>query len=280
MTVGRLLINRPERWGAGCGHGGPRESEQTLRERSFAGRRGHLRLASQQKRPPGCPTAIVAWSCPTRLAVNASSVSRPDAPPAATPRCLSGRSLRLDRVDGLGGQRPMLCGLRTRGLQAESGYDPNPPPLARHISERIWCGRRDSNPHSQRETDFLTTSAFAAASRRSWPGLSLRHGLSAEGAARPVSTPSLNRGLGSGLAWGSSPLAFPDFERFCSTNFPVGTPIGSLLRLPISPRPLCHIGAITRLVARWRILGQFQHLAPVRLLASIPSTLLPATARE
>jgi hypothetical protein len=151
-----------------------------------------------------------------------------------------------------------------------SGYDPTPPTLARHISERIWCGRRDSNPHSQRETDFLTTSAFAAASRRSWPGLSLRHGLSAEGAARPVSTPSLNRGLGSGLAWGSSPLAFPDFERFCSTNFPVGTPIGSLLRLPISPRPLCHISAITRFGARWRIFGQFQHLAPVRLLATIP----------
>jgi hypothetical protein len=128
--------------------------------------------------------------------------------------------------------------------------NPRPQPWQGYISERIWCGRRDSNPHSQRETDFLTTSAFAAASRRSWPGLSLRHGLSAEGAARPVSTPSLNRGLGSGLAWGSSPLAFPDFERFCSTNFPVGTPIGSLLRLPISPRPLCHISAITRFVAR------------------------------
>ena len=128
--------------------------------------------------------------------------------------------------------------------------NPRPQPWQGYISERIWCGRRDSNPHSQRETDFLTTSAFAAASRRSWPGLSLRHGLSAEGAARPVSTPSLNRGLGSGLAWGSSPLAFPDFERFCSTNFPVGTPIGSLLRLPISPRPLCHISVITRFVAR------------------------------
>jgi hypothetical protein len=45
MTVGRLPINRSERYGAGCGHGGPRESEQTLRERSFAGRRGRLRLA-------------------------------------------------------------------------------------------------------------------------------------------------------------------------------------------------------------------------------------------
>jgi hypothetical protein len=137
-----------------------------------------------------------------------------------------------------------------KNVERAKGFEPRPQPWQGYISERIWCGRRDSNPHSQRETDFLTTSAFAAASRRSWPGLSLRHGLSAEGAARPVSTPSLNRGLGSGLAWGSSPLAFPDFERFCSTNFPVGTPIGSLLRLPISPRPLCHISAITRFVAR------------------------------
>jgi hypothetical protein len=211
--------------------------------------------------------------------VNASSVSRPDVrqrqPYAAL---LAARSASI-------GSMPLavtaLCSaaFEPAAFRPPSGYD-RTPALPRHISERIWCGRRDSNPHSQRETDFLTTSAFAAASRRSWPGLSLRHGLSAEGAARPVSTPSLNRGLGSGLAWGSSPLAFPDFERFCSTNFPVGTPIGSLLRLPISPRPLCHISAITRFVARWRIFGQFQHLAPVRLLALIPSTLLPATAGE
>ena len=88
-----------------------------------------------------------------------------------------------------------------------------------------WCGRRDSNPHSHREADFLTTSAFAAACRRSWSGLSLRHSLSAESATRPVSTPSLLQGLGSGLAWGLSPLAFPDFERFYSADFPAGTPI-------------------------------------------------------
>jgi hypothetical protein len=154
------------------------------------------------------------------------------------------------------GKRPTAEGLfevtnfLKKNWSGRRDSNPRPQPWQGYISERIWCGRRDSNPHSQRETDFLTTSAFAAASRRSWPGLSLRHGLSAEGAARPVSTPSLNRGLGSGLAWGSSPLAFPDFERFCSTNFPVGTPIGSLLRLPISPRPLCHISAITRFVAR------------------------------
>jgi len=32
-------------------------------------------------------------------------------------------------------------------------------------------------------------------------------------------------GLGSGLAWGTCPLAFPDFERFYSADFPAGTPV-------------------------------------------------------
>lgn len=32
-------------------------------------------------------------------------------------------------------------------------------------------------------------------------------------------------GLGSGSAWGVCPLAFPDFERFYSADFPAGTPI-------------------------------------------------------
>jgi hypothetical protein len=75
-----------------------------------------------------------------------------------------------------------------------------------------------------RRADFLTTSAFAAAQeRRSWSGLSLRPSSMAVGAARPVSTPSLARAwLGIGLG---RPLAFPDFERFCSTSFPAGTPI-------------------------------------------------------
>ena len=198
MTVGRLPINRPERRGAGCGYGGPRESEQTLRERSFAGRRGHLRLASQQKRPPGCPTAIVAWSCPTRLAVNASSVSRPDAPPAATLRCLSGRWLRLDRVDGLGGQRPMLCGLRTRGLQAESGYDPTPPHLWRGISQNVFGADGGTRTRTLREKQIFLPlrlspppvgvrgldCPFAMASRPKAPPVQSLHLPSIEGLAR------------------------------------------------------------------------------------------------
>ncbi|SHO61615.1 hypothetical protein SAMN02745172_00832 [Pseudoxanthobacter soli DSM 19599] len=45
-------------------------------------------------------------------------------------------------------------------------------------------------------------------------------------------------GLGSGLAWARAPLAFPEFGRFYAADFPAGTPIQSLLRLPVSPRPL------------------------------------------
>ena len=87
-----------------------------------------------------------------------------------------------------------------------------------------WCGRRNSNPYSQREADFRTTSAFAAAFRRSWSGLSLHHGLSSR-RRRPSSLYTFpERGLGSGLAWDVSPLAFPDFERFYAADFPAGTP--------------------------------------------------------
>jgi hypothetical protein len=126
--------------------------------------------------------------------------------------------------------------------------DPN---LGKFISHNAFGADGGTRTRTLREKQiFLPLRLSPPPSRRSWPGLSLRHGFSAEGAARPVSTPSLNRGLGSGLAWGSSPLAFPDFERFCSTNFPVGTPIGSLLRLPISPRPHCQTGAMTRFVAQ------------------------------
>ena len=62
----------------------------------------------------------------------AEASGSPRRPPAATLRSLSGRLLCLDRGDALGGQRPMLCGLRTRGLQATSGHDPNPRP---HLGE-------------------------------------------------------------------------------------------------------------------------------------------------
>jgi hypothetical protein len=89
-----------------------------------------------------------------------------------------------------------------------------------------WCGRRDLNPHSLTRSRFSyhfgfrrRLSAFVVWTVPSpWPSQAL-------GATRPVSTPSPNRGLGSGLAWGLSPLAFPDFERFYSADFPTGTPI-------------------------------------------------------
>jgi hypothetical protein len=46
------------------------------------------------------------------------------------------------------------------------------------------------------------------------------------GATRLVSTPSPNWGLA--RDWlGPEPLAFPDFERFYSRSFPLGTPMKS-----------------------------------------------------
>ncbi len=59
---------------------------------------------------------------------------------------------------------------------------------------------------------FHPTSAFAAAFRRSWSGLSLHRRPKPLGVAHPVSTPS-PPGLGSGLATCERNVAFPDFER-------------------------------------------------------------------
>ena len=80
---------------------------------------------------------------------------------------------------------------------------------------------------------FLPATAFAAATRRLWSGLSLHHGVAAVGAARLVSTPSRFQ------AWlGITSEGFPDFEQFCILGFPGSTQVGlSPLRLPISPRP-------------------------------------------
>jgi hypothetical protein len=51
----------------------------------------------------------------------------------------------------------------------KGSFDPLPLTLAKSVAEaRVWCGRRDLNPHSHRETDFLTTSTFAAAAHQSW----------------------------------------------------------------------------------------------------------------
>ncbi len=72
-----------------------------------------------------------------------------------------------------------------------------------------------------RETDFLTTSAFAAFFS-SWSGSCLHHSLTlALGAARLISTPSSNDDawLGVTIARG-----FTEFEQFYSKRFRLGTP--------------------------------------------------------
>lgn len=60
-------------------------------------------------------------------------------------------------------------------------------------------------------------------------------------------------GLGSGLAWARAPLAFPEFGRFYAADFPAGTPIQSLLRLPVSPRPLQVVVATASTTRRPRL---------------------------
>lgn len=95
----------------------------------------------------------------------------------------------------------------------------HPPPrlVEETSSEHEWCGRPGSNRHGQSPTDFRTTSTFAAAHRRSWSGLSLRHSPKALDAARLVSTPSRPE---TGLARDRHLTGFPDFERFYVRDFP------------------------------------------------------------
>src|SRR6516165_8689601 len=102
-----------------------------------------------------------------------------------------------------------------------------------------WSGKLGAGDRNRTGTGlsalriFLPATAFAAATRRLWSGLSLHHGVAAVGAARLVSTPSRFQ------AWlGITSEGFPDFEQFCILGFPGSTQVGlSPLRLPISPRP-------------------------------------------
>jgi len=67
---------------------------------------------------------------------------------------------------------------------------------------------------------FIPTTAFAAAFRRLWSGLSLHPGVAALGAARLVSTPSL-----AGLVRDCHVKGFPEFEQFCILGFPKSTQV-------------------------------------------------------
>ena len=101
-----------------------------------------------------------------------------------------------------------------------------------------WCGRPDLNRHGPLgPTDFHPTSAFAAAVRRSWSGLSLHHGVSALGAARLVSTPSPEG------AWlGIASEGFPEFGQFYTSSFLLGTQWLKSGASTIPPRP--HTGFV------------------------------------
>ena len=84
-----------------------------------------------------------------------------------------------------------------------------------------WCGRGESNPHRPfSPTDFRTTTAFAAAVRRLWSGLSLRR--IASGRLRRCPS-SLYTFPGRGLARDRHLTGFPEFEQFCIRGFPRST---------------------------------------------------------
>jgi len=71
---------------------------------------------------------------------------------------------------------------RSIGLFARARADRSVLPLA--LQGRDGAGGRTRTGMGIRPTDFRTTSAFAAARRRSWSGLSLHRGRLALGAAR------------------------------------------------------------------------------------------------
>jgi hypothetical protein len=108
-------------------------------------------------------------------------------------------ALPLDRVDAVGGQRPMLWGVRTRGLQATSGYDPNPRPSPwRGISQNVFGADGGTRTRTLREKQIFLPlrlspppvgvrgldCPFAMASRPKAPPVQSLHLPSIEGLAR------------------------------------------------------------------------------------------------
>ena len=154
------------------------------------------------------------------MSAHHSNAPPPTRPDTCAPDCIAASLKTRDQISDqlLPAQADRLWG--TNLGQARSASDE-----LRSVSELQWCGRRDSNPYSQREADFRTTSAFAAAQRAfvvwtvpsPWPSGFRR---------RPSSLYTFTRvraWLGIGLR--HCLLAFPDFERFCTADFPAGTPI-------------------------------------------------------
>jgi hypothetical protein len=91
---------------------------------------------------------------------------------------------------------------------------------------------------------FVPATAFAAARRRLWSGLSLHHGgrkkRSAVGAARLVSTPSPIGLPDRGLARDRHLTGFPDFEQFCVPGFPARTQVLQVRCVYRSATPAIH----------------------------------------
>jgi hypothetical protein len=116
-----------------------------------------------------------------------------------------------------------LCGTCGQGAVA---FHPDP------LRDRVWCGRRELNPHGLAACGFSYHFGFrrpAGGGFVVWtiPSPLPKRGL---GAARLVSTPSREYFR----AWlGIAIAGFPDFEQFYAVGFPMGTQaLLSPLRLP------------------------------------------------
>jgi hypothetical protein len=104
------------------------------------------------------------------------------------------------------------------------------------LRRRIWCGRRELNPHGLAACGFSYHFGFRRPNECGFvvwtiPSPFPMRGL---GAARLVSTPSRNRFR----AWlGIAIAGFPDFEQFYAAGFPMGTQVLKSAASAISPRP-------------------------------------------
>jgi len=100
------------------------------------------------------------------------------------------------------------------------------------LRKRIWCGRRELNPHGLAACGFSYHFGFRRPASDGFVVWTIPSPFPAGGlgAARLVSTPSRKRFR---IWLGIAISGFPDFEQFYAVGFPMGTqPCLSPLRLP------------------------------------------------
>jgi hypothetical protein len=107
-----------------------------------------------------------------------------------------------------------------------------------------WCGRRDSNPHSQSEKQIFVPPRLSPPPGRAFVVWTIPSPWLESCRRRPSSLYTfLSRGLARDWHW-PLPLAFPEFERFYSLRFHRGTPMKSAASTDSATSaqvPSCHM---------------------------------------